>query len=102
MSKIHAEISIVPIGTKSTSLGMYISKAIACLKDIQDIRYTTTAMGTEIESDSLEKIFEVAKKMSDAIFETGVVRAYTVLKIDERHDKDASLEDKVKSVKKYP
>lgn len=99
MSKIHAEISIIPIGTKSTSVSEYISKAVSSLKNVKDIRYQVTAMGTEIEAESLEKIFEALKKMSDTVFETGIARTYTVLKIDERHDKDNnSLEHKVKSI----
>lgn len=101
MTKIHAEISLVPIGTKTASLGMYIAKAINSLKDVHGIKYEPAAMGTSIEADSLEMVFEATRKMSDAIFGEGIPRVYTVLKIDERHDKDSSLEYKIKSLKKY-
>ena len=99
--KIHAEIGILPIGTSSTSLGKYIAKGVATLKRIEGIRYQVTPMGKVIESDNIDKVFEASKAMANAVFEMGVERVETILKIDERHDKDRSLEDKLKSIERY-
>jgi uncharacterized protein YqgV (UPF0045/DUF77 family) len=42
--------------------------------------------------------FEVIRKMQEAVFAMGAQRVGTVIKIDDRRDKDAHMEDKIKSV----
>lgn len=100
MTKIHAEIGVLPIGTSSTSLSKYIAKGIDRLKKIKGINYQVTPMGTMIESNNIDKIFEASKMIMNAQFEMGAARVELILKIDERHDKDNSLEDKLKSIEK--
>lgn len=100
MAKIHAELAILPIGTPTPSLGKYIAEGLKGLGRINGIRFQTTPMGTMIESESIEKIFEAARVMSDSVFAMGISRVETILKIDERRDKDHSLEDKLKSIGK--
>ncbi|MDE1827045.1 MAG: MTH1187 family thiamine-binding protein [Thaumarchaeota archaeon] len=101
MTKIHAEIGVLPIGTSSPSLGKYIANGLKSLQKIEGIRYQVTPMGTMIESDDIDKIFEASKSVSNAIFEMGVTRVETILKIDERRDENHSLEDKLKSIEKF-
>lgn len=98
MAKIHAELGILPIGTSTPSLSRYLAHGIKSLDKIEGIRYQTTPMGTIIESEDIDKIFEASKAVADSIFEMGVSRVETILKIDERRDKDHSLEDKLKSL----
>ncbi|MGI0045883.1 MAG: MTH1187 family thiamine-binding protein [Nitrosotalea sp.] len=98
MTKIHAELGILPIGTSSPSLGKYIASGLKNLKKIDGIRYQVTPMGTIIESESIDKIFEASKVITNAIFAMGVARVETILKIDERRDEDRSLEDKLESI----
>lgn len=57
-------------------------------------------MRTMIESDNIDKIFEASKSISNAIFEMGVTRVETILKIDERRDENHFLENKLKSIEK--
>jgi len=101
MAKIHAEIGVLPIGTSSTSLSKYIARGVESLKKIDGIRYQVMPMGTMIESNSIDKIFEASKAVMKAVFEMGVTRVELILKIDERHDKDNSLEDKLRSIEKF-
>jgi uncharacterized protein (TIGR00106 family) len=101
MTKIHAEIGILPIGTPTPSLGKYIAQGLKSLKTIEGIRYKTTPMGTMIESDNIDKIFEASKVMANTIFDMGISRVETILKIDERRDKDHTLEDKLASIDKF-
>ncbi|MDE1726799.1 MAG: MTH1187 family thiamine-binding protein [Thaumarchaeota archaeon] len=101
MTKIHAELGVLPIGTSSPSLGKYIANGVKSLEKIDGIRYQVTPMGTMIESDDINKIFEASKAVANSIFAMGVTRVETILKIDERRDKDRSLEDKLKSIKKF-
>ena len=98
---IHAEISIYPIGTGNTSASFYIAKAIESIADIQDIRYQINSMGTILESESIDKIYDAAKKMSEVVHNLGVARVEVILKVDSRNDKQKNMQDKIDSVKKY-
>ena len=100
MTKIHAEIGVLPIGTSSTSLSKYIASGVESLKKIEGIGFKVTPMGTMLESDDIDKIFEASKTVMNSIFGMGVKRVELILKIDERHDKDNSLEDKLRSIDK--
>ena len=97
---IHAEISIYPIGTDSTSLSFYISKAVESLQD-KDIKYQTTSMGTILESDSLEKIFAASKDAVETVHRLGVKRVEVILKIDSRRDKDQTMQQKLDSLETH-
>ena len=44
------------------------------------------------------KVFETAKAVMNAVFEIGITRVEIILKIDERHGKDHSLKDKLRSI----
>ena len=92
------EISVVPIGTKDPSLSQYVAGAIEALKKESDIKYQLTAMGTIIEADSVEKLLSVAGKMHACVFSNEVKRVVTTIKLDERKDKELTMDGKVKSV----
>ena len=98
---IHAEISIYPIGTSTTSASFYIAKAIEVLKDIKEIRYEVNPMGTILESKSIEQIYEAAKSMMEVVHNLGVGRVEVILKIDSRKDKVKNMQDKLDSIKKF-
>ena len=56
-------------------------------------------MGTSLEGTT-EDILAVVGELHAVPFELGVPRVYTVLKLDERRDKDQTLDDKVASVER--
>ena len=91
-----AELSIIPIGTESTSLSGYVA---ACLKVLEGsgLTYEVHGMGTIIEG-ALKDIFQVILKMHEVPFEAGALRVVTSIKIDDRRDKEASIRNKVKAV----
>jgi uncharacterized protein (TIGR00106 family) len=97
---IHAEISIYPIGTDSTSLSFYISKAIESIED-NGIKYQTTSMGTILESDSFEKIFVASKEAIETVHRLGVKRVEVILKIDSRRDKDQTMQQKIDALDRH-
>ncbi len=97
---IHAEISVYPIGTDSTSLSFYIAKAIEAIKDI-DIKHQTTPMGTILESDDIGKIFEASKIMIETAHRLGVKRVEALLKIDSRNDKNQTMQQKLQALEKH-
>ena len=98
---IHAEISAYPMGTDTTSASFYIARGIESIQNLEGIRYEVTPMGTLLESDDVDKIFQASKEIMKAIHNLGVKRVEVILKIDSRTDKDAKLEEKIDSINKY-
>ena len=98
---IHAEISIYPIATETTSASFYIAKAIETIKDMKNLRHEINAMGTILESNDIDTIYSATKEMTEAVHNLGVSRVETVIKIDSRRDKDIKIEDKLDSIKKH-
>ncbi len=94
-----AEISIVPLGTKTPSVSQYVARAIKVLEKEKDINYEITPMGTIVEGD-LDRILAVVRKMHEGVFGEGVARVSTTVKIDDRRDKAQGMKDKVDSLKK--
>ena len=94
-----AEISVVPLGTKTPSVSQYVARAVKVLEREKDIKYEMTAMGTIIEGD-LDKILAVVKKMHEGTFGEGVARVITTIKIDDRRDKAQGMKEKVDSLRK--
>ncbi|MEM1525057.1 MAG: MTH1187 family thiamine-binding protein [Nitrososphaerales archaeon] len=95
---IIAEFSTVPIGTGSTSVSNYIIESLKAISMIKGIRYQITPMGTIIESENLESIFEVIKTSHEALFNAGAKRVLSTIRIDDRRDKPRVMEDKVEVV----
>ena len=98
---IHAEVSVYPMGTKTTSASFYIAKGIEAIQNIEGLRYEVKPMETLLESENVDKIYEASKIITEAIHNLGVQRVEVVLKIDSRKDKDSKLEDKLESLKKH-
>lgn len=92
-----AEITIVPVGTESTSLSTYVAGCQKLLAEEERIKYQLTPMGTIIEGD-LDDIFDISKKLHNLPFDNGAMRVVTNIKIDDRRDKKASMHQKLKSV----
>ena len=98
---IHAEISVYPMGTNTTSASFYIAKGIEAIQNLKGLRYEVTPMGTLLESENVDKIYEASTRIMEAIHNLDVQRIEVVLKIDSRKDKDLKLEEKMESLKKY-
>ena len=94
-----AEVSIIPIGTGSASVSQYVARAISILQREKDVKYELTAMGTIIEGD-VDAILGAVKRMHQAIFNEGVRRVVTTVKIDDRRDKPLTSRGKIESVLK--
>ena len=98
---IHAEISVYPMGTSTTSASFYIAKAIESIQNKEGIRYQINPMGTILESDDINKIYDASKTMMEVVHNLGVNRVEVILKIDSRKDKEKKMEEKVDAVKKF-
>ena len=98
---IHAEISVYPIGTGNTSVSFYIAKGIEAIQNMEGVKYEINAMGTILESESIDKIYEASKTIMEVVHNLGVNRVEVILKIDSRVDKQIKMKDKVESIKKH-
>jgi len=96
---IIVEISVVPIGTGTTSLSRYIADCVGVLENEKGLNYQLTPMGTIVEGP-LEIIFKVVKLMHEIPFKKGALRVVTTIKIDDRRDKKATMQKKIRSVLK--
>ena len=92
-----AEISIVPVGTDTASISSYVATAVG-LVQASGLKYELSSMATNLEGD-LDSILAVFRKMHESAFEHGAVRVLTALKIDDRRDKDLTIESKKAAVR---
>lgn len=93
------ELTVVPIGTASTSVSDYVATIQDVLAKEDGIGFVLTPMSTVIEGD-LDKIWPILRKLHEVPFENGVMRVYTTIKIDDRRDKKSTMVGKLDSVKK--
>lgn len=92
------EVSIVPIGTSSPGLSNYVAGCLKVLEKAQGVKYQLTPMGTILEGD-LDRLLEVVRSMHEQPFAEGIGRVVTTIRIDDRRDKEISMDSKVSSVK---
>lgn len=80
-------------------MSFYIAKGIEAIKKISGIKYQITPMGTILESQNIDKIYESAKTITEIVHNLGVNRVEVIMKIDSRNDKNVNLEEKIQSIK---
>lgn len=90
------EISVVPVGTGTTSVSAYVAGMIKRLK-AREAKFQLGPMGTIVEGD-MDELLEIAKELHAVPFGMGALRVLTTIKIDDRRDKPLSAEGKVRSV----
>ncbi len=89
------------MATRTTSASFYIAKAIESIQNIRNLRYEINSMGTVLESDSIDIIYEASKKMMETVHNLGIDRVEVVIKVDSRRDKHVKMEEKLDSIKKH-
>jgi uncharacterized protein (TIGR00106 family) len=94
-----ADLTVIALGRAEASASQYIA-AIQRKLALQDrVKYDMHAMGTSLEG-SVADILALVGELHAVPFEQGIPRVYTVLKLDERRDREQTLEDKVASVER--
>ena len=92
------DITVIPLDKGSTGL----SAGVAELQDIlqkSGLDYRLHDMGTTV-SGSVTELFAIAERLHEHLFTAVTQRVYTVMKIDDRRDKDVGVGDKVASVER--
>lgn len=92
-----AEVTVIPIGTATTSLSSYVAEMQRILKQQDGITYELTSMSTIIEGE-LNMIWRAIEALHEAPFLSGAQRVSTSVKIDDRRDQVSSSEQKIQSV----
>ncbi len=92
-----AEIVVVPLGTGSPSISAYVAQCLEILAKNDRIKYQLTPMGTIVEGE-VSDILRLVQEMHEVPFKNGALRVSTSLRLDERRDKELSMEGKVKAV----
>jgi uncharacterized protein (TIGR00106 family) len=95
---VIVEISVVPLGTDSTSLSTYVAAVEKVLGKYKNIKTMLTPMSTILEGD-LEEILAAAREMHESPFLNGAKRVSTRINIDDRRDKVITMEGKMTAVK---
>jgi len=90
------EVSIIPLGTGTPSVSRYVVDVLKVLKE-SNLKYELTAMGTIIEGD-LNEVLKWVRRMHEVPFKEGAKRVVTTIEIDDRRDKELTIEGKVKAV----
>jgi len=89
-------VSISPIGA-GTSVSGHVAAALRVARAQSAVRVELGSMFTTLEGD-LDEALDLVRRMQEAVFEAGAVRVSTVIKIDDRRDRRASMADKVRAV----
>jgi len=93
---ILAQLTVAPFG-QGTSLGRFVKKGIQVIRD-SGYTYSIGGLSTAVEVPDIDSLFELVKAVRQAHFDEGAKRVLVDLKIDDRRDKDATLESKISSV----
>ncbi|MDK2796155.1 MAG: hypothetical protein PWQ22_862 [Archaeoglobaceae archaeon] len=93
-----ADVSIIPIGV-GESVSKFVKRAVEELKKC-GLKVEVTAMSTVVEAENIERLFFAVQRAREAVFNEGAKRVYTIIRIDERRDKELSIEGKKSAVLK--
>jgi uncharacterized protein (TIGR00106 family) len=75
-----------------------VAVAYEAIRKVKGVSATLTALGTQIEAQSISEVVEAIKQAHEAVRHAGAVRIISSIRIDERLDKNQTLQDKINSV----
>ncbi|PFN07954.1 MTH1187 family thiamine-binding protein [Bacillus cereus] len=93
------DVSIIPVGTGNPSVSEYVAEVQKVLeKNADRVKYQLTPMNTVIEGN-LPVLLEVIQQMHEVPYTKGAKRVATTIRIDDRRDKESTMEKKLNSVR---
>lgn len=90
-------VGFLTVAPAQESMSAEIAKAVDALEGF-DVSYETTGMGTIIEAEDAETLFEAAAEAHDVVDSDRVV---TSLKIDDKRGVKRTAREKVESVERH-
>ena len=94
-----ADLTVIALGRPEASASRYVAEIQRRLAAQDRVRYRLHAMGTSLEGTT-EDVLKLVGELHAVPFEQGAPRVYTVLKLDDRRDREQTLDDKVASVQR--
>lgn len=93
------DITVIPVGTGTPSVSEHVAEIQKVLQKHEgQIKYQLTPMSTLIEGN-LKDLLEIVQEIHEVPFQSGLQRVCTNIRIDDRRDKEHSMERKMNSVK---
>lgn len=92
-----ADIHVSPIGTCSTSVSQYIKIAINVLKK-RHVKFIIGPFSTSFEINDFTELASIISEIHEELYKSGIKRIVTEIRIDDRRDKNITLESKIKAV----
>lgn len=90
------ELTVIPLGV-GTSLSNYVAEVARIIEE-SGLRHETHSMGTNIEGE-LEEVMHLIRRCHERLYEMGVMRISTVLRISDRRDKPYTMAGKMDSLR---
>ena len=97
MPKVIAEVVISPHGTGPGGISPYVAEVEKIFAS-HDLKVMLTPMGTILEGE-LDEVLKAVRAAHESPFTKGIMRVGTTLRIDDRRDKELSMEGKLSAVK---
>ena len=94
---IVADVSISVLG-EGSSIGRFVKVAVEALKRT-GLNTLPGPNSTSLEAASIDEILSAVRAAHMAVVESGAKRVVTTLKIDDRRDKPATMQTKLKTIK---
>jgi len=99
---VIASLTVIPLGTSSTSLSPYVVLSVKALRKVKGIKFQVGPTSTSIEAKTLDDLLMAVKASHEAAFKSGAKRVMTILTMDDRRDiKNVTMLNKVKAIEKY-
>lgn len=93
------DVTVIPVGTAAPSVSEYVAEIHKVLQKHEGrIKYELTPMSTLIEGE-LKDLLEIVQEIHEVPFQHGLQRVCTNIRIDDRRDKEHSMERKLKAVR---
>jgi len=92
---IVAEISVSVLG-EGSSIGRFVRIAVQALKR-SGLNTLPGPNGTSVEATNIDEVLSAVKAAHMAVVDAGAKRVVTTLKIDDRQDKAATLQTKLRA-----
>jgi len=96
---VIVEFNIIPLG-----VGVSVSKfLVPALKELEKrkVKYEITSMCTIFEARNIDEALNIVRAAHEATFKAGVKRVVTTIRVDDRRNREGSMEEKVKSLKSW-
>jgi uncharacterized protein (TIGR00106 family) len=98
MNMAIIDITVIPLGTETPSVSEYVVEIHKVLqKHEEKIKFQLTPMSTLIEGE-LKDLLEIVQEIHEVPFIKGIQRVCTNIRIDDRRDKEHTMERKLKAV----